>query len=511
MANRIIKNTVANIVAKAWNFASLYIFVPIWISYIGVEGYGVIAFYTVLSSLLGFADVGITATITREFSRDDVGNDYKQNLLKTIESFYFIIAFLVFIGVLIFAPQIVTAFLKSDTIPFQTLVYDVRIMGAVASINLLFYMYNGGLYGLQKQVMSNGLLVTYSVLRSVIVIPVLMVSPQVSSFLYWQLASVIVMAVVVRSVLLRQIKVDDFKPSFNASILKNIWKFSVGMMLMSIIASLNTQVDKLITGNVLSLEDLAYYSLAGSYGMAVLFISQPIGVSFYPELTRLISIKDRESSDRLFLLFTYIVSVVSIGLGCILFFYVDDLLALWLHDSQTVAAVSTPARFLVIGYMFMSWQYGPYYLAMSNGHTKTNVRLGFVMLIFSIPAIYIIATKLGLIGVAIPFVIINVIASVYLGYSIVSRFMKDRVRDFWKYSLIPGFTSLIIIGSLYYVVSLFTTNSYIRLFVASLSFVLVLYILLLLLVYLEPSITSYGLVRKFSVLIPSKLRYNETK
>ena len=96
MKNIVVKNSVANIIAKIWSILSLYLFVPIWINLLGIEGYGVISFYTVLVTLMHFADAGLSATLTREFARGDIDNRYRRDLLRTIECIYIIISVLIY-------------------------------------------------------------------------------------------------------------------------------------------------------------------------------------------------------------------------------------------------------------------------------------------------------------------------------------------------------------------------------------------------------------------------------
>lgn len=505
MDNGIAKNTIANLVAKIWNFVSLYIFVPIWISFLGIEGYGIVSFFAILSSLLGFADAGITATITREFSRADIDNKYKLNLLKTIERLYVCIAVVVFLVVFLSASYIVTLFLKSNSLQYEDLVYYVRLMGGIAAVNFLFYMYNGGIIGLQKQVEANLLLITYSFLRSVVVILILYFFPTVLSFLLWQLVSVVFMTLIVRCYLLRQISVDKYKAFFQLSLIKTFWKFSLGMMLMSILSSLNTQVDKLVTGNVLSIEYLGYYSLASSFSMAVLFLSQPLGTAFYPELTRLISLRDNVASEKLFLLFTYLISLLSTGIGLLLLLYSDDLMMLWLHDCNIVSMIQLPACILIIGYVFMSFQFPPYYLAMANGYMKINVQTGIVFVIVSIPSIYVLGVKIGLIGVALPFTVINFFATLYLGYSIIHKFMPNRLIEFVKYSITPIFPTLVTMLLVYYIISAFCDAHLLKVLLGITSFVVSLYVALLALLILDKEIVPTAYFEKIRFLIPSSI------
>lgn len=444
MANQIIKNTVANVVTKIWTILSLYLFVPIWIHFLGVEGYGVISFYTILMTIMFFADAGLTATLTREFARGDKDDQYRRDLLRTIEVIYMGIASVLFLSVFVLSGLIVDHFLKSSIFSYEELRLCVQIMGLSMGVQFMYSLYSGGLFGLQKQVLANMINIGYSVSRSAIVVIPLLISPTILSFFVWQLISIIISLVIVRYCLIKNISSEGGQFAFRLSYLKPIWKFAFGMMLMAIISALNTQLDKLVTGNVLSLQDMGYYSLASTIGIAVISITQPLGTAFYPELTRLL-LCDKQKMEQLLLLFTYAVSAISVAVGMTLFLYVDEFTYLWTHDYSIVEAVRVPARLLIIGNILQSLQLSPYYLALANGHTKTNVKLGLAMLIFMIPAVYLFTREMGLSGTAIPYVIINVCSTFYLACTIINRFLKGNMLIWIKYSFLPLGVVLVIV------------------------------------------------------------------
>ena len=56
-------------------------FTPLYLKLLGVEAYGLIGFYSTLLAMLAFADMGFTATLTREIARFDK-NKKDENLNK---------------------------------------------------------------------------------------------------------------------------------------------------------------------------------------------------------------------------------------------------------------------------------------------------------------------------------------------------------------------------------------------------------------------------------------------
>ncbi len=429
-----------------------------WIHFLGVEGYGIISFYTIMMTLMFFADAGLTATITREFARGDKNEQYRRDLLRTIELIYLGIAFVIFLSIFALSGVIVDHFLKSESFSNMELCLCVEIMGLSIAIHFMFSLYCGGLYGLQKQVLANTINIGYSVSRSAIVVIPLLLSPNIISFFVWQLISIIISLIVVRYYLTKSISLEGSQASFCIDYLQSIWGFAFGMMLMSIISGLNTQLDKLVTGNVLSLQDMGYYSLASTIGIAVISISQPLGVAFYPELTRLLS-TDKKKMEEILLLFTYVVSSISVAVGMTLFLYVDEFSFFWTHDLSIVQAVRVPARLLIIGNVFQSLQLSPYYLALANGHTRTNVKLGLTMLLFLIPAVFFFTKFWGLKGTAIPYVIINVCATIYLSIVVFNRFLNGKLFVWVKYAVLPAGVVLFFVVIPYLLLQEVVTNA----------------------------------------------------
>lgn len=490
--------------SKIWSILSLYIFVPLWIHYVGVEGYGLISFYTILLTLIHFADAGLTATLTREFAREDSQKEYKKDLLRTIEIIYTGIAVIIVVCIFFSSEFIVDAFLKSSSIPHQELVENVQLMSLIVAFNFIYLMYNGGLYGLQKIVLSTAISVSYSVSRGALVVLVLILFPTIKTFFIWQLLSIVVTAVFTRYCLYKEVNCADYSPSCHLDYIKNLWKYSFGMMLMAIIAALNTQSDKLVTGHLLSLESLGFYSLATTLGQAVLFVSQPVAYTFLPELTRLISINDIEKTKKQFLRLSFIVSGLSSILGFFLFFYLKDFALIWTGDLDIVNNIEFPAKVLVLGNIILSFQYMPYFLAMAYGHTKTNVILGVVMFFISIPLIYYCTLKWGINGTPFQFLVLNIIASLVLGIVLINKFLYGLLKKWSYYTLIPFVLSFALFVFFYYVFD-FVENSYFRLFVAGIASVLDFILLLIVLLSMEPDLRNHKFVNKLYSIISKKI------
>ena len=455
MKSSIHKNILANIIGKIWNIISVFIFVPIYLDFLGVESYGVISFYTVILTVLAFADAGLSATLNREFARED-GKDlgYNQNLLRTFEYLFFSISCLVAIGIFVLAPFIVSNFLKSNDIPFDELVFYVRIMGVIIVFQMGTSLYQGGLIGLQKQVLSNTLVVLYGIFRSVLVLIPLYFYRNLSLYFYWQLISILIFFFTTRYCVFKLIKVPNIQIKASIFYLKRIWKYALGMVLMSVIYSVNTQLDKLSISNLMSLKDFSYYSIASMLGQSVLMIATPLGIAFYPEITRLVSLKKYIEVSNKFHLMSFFIATITSILSVVVILFSYDLVLLWTGDEIIASSISYPVLLLTLGNLFLSIQISPYYLALSHGHTQTNIIFGVLGILIVLPLLHFLIPSYGMIGAAFTWFVIRLAFTFFIGYVLISKYLKNEFFKWIFYdSFLPLFTTLFTALPIYYLVS----------------------------------------------------------
>lgn len=422
---RMTRNIVANLAGRLWAFASIFVFVPLYVRLLGIEAYGVITFYNVLLLLLTFADAGFTATLNREFARESGDERYKANLLRTFERIYLAIALLIVCTVFFFAGPIVDGFLKSQTIPRGELVHHVRVMGLTVGFSIFATLYQGGLMGLQRQVQSNAVAICYNAVRAGLVVVPLLAAPSLYVYFYWQLGVTILYCAVLRVVVGRTVAVGGARSDM--ALLRNLWRYTLGMMAMAVIYAVNTQVDKLLVGNILSLADFGYYNLATQFAQAALILCSPLAVAFFPELTRQVSLADGERVRKLCRRFAFLITAPAAAATFVLMLYAGPYIAIWQHDAAIAAVVAPVARAMLPGCFFLALQLVPYYLALANGHTRTNVVIGVVSICLVTVGVYCFAGRYGLVGAAAPWLVVNFLATFFLGARILPRYLPDRI------------------------------------------------------------------------------------
>ena len=163
-----IKNLVANYIGRIWTNLLGFLLIPFYVSKLGVDGYGLIGFYLSLTAILSILDLGIGSAINRELSKLSLlsNSDYAQNqLVKTLEYIYILLSILIAIIILASSQLIVKYWIKIDSNVATNPIRIIQLMGIAATLQFPTSFYQGGLMGVQKQIIVNKILIINGTIR----------------------------------------------------------------------------------------------------------------------------------------------------------------------------------------------------------------------------------------------------------------------------------------------------------------------------------------------------------
>ena len=313
--NSLRKNIVSNFAGQGWSFFVGMVAVPFYIRFIGVEGYGLVGFYGTLRAILNsFLDFGLTVTINREIARYSASPAkiaQTRDLVRTLEIAYWLIGLFLGLTVYLGAPLISIYWLNSEIIPTNTIEEVIVIMGIITFFQWPLTLYQGGLIGLQKIVLLNGINVTVATLRGVggILAVWLFPSPLIAFFI-WQIILSLIQLGLTTYYLWQNLPPGIHKPRFRTSIIVEIWRFALGMSGTSVFSFFLTQTDKVLLSKLLTLEHFGYYSIAVTLNEQLQMMNPQITQPLFPRFSVLVSTNDRESLRDLYHKASQLVSVV---------------------------------------------------------------------------------------------------------------------------------------------------------------------------------------------------------
>jgi len=444
------RNIIANFAAQGWAALMALAFVPFYIKFLGIEAYGLIGFFAMLQGAFQMLDFGLSQTMNREMARyaafpDKAGE--ARDLVRTLELGYWAIGIVIGVGVMTASPFIAGHWVKSTAIPIKTVQQAVMIMGVVAALQWPLSFYEGGLMGLQRQVLSNSIKIVMATLSSCGSVFILWrVSPTITAFFTWQIIVSVIYVTLFAVFLWRSLPFADRPPSFNPKLLRNIWRFAAGISGITLSAIILTQLDKVILSKLLSLEMFGYYTLAGVASSIIpVALVGPIFSALFPRLTSLATMNDESAIKLLYHQSSQLMAVIVLPVAAVLAFFSFDILLLWTGNAKTAQIASPIVSVLVIGMALNALMNLPYALQLSHGWTSIGLRINTLLIITLVPAIYFMATRYGAMGAAAVWVVLN---SIYMLIGVPfthRRLLQGEMRRWFIEDIVPPLTAALLV------------------------------------------------------------------
>jgi O-antigen/teichoic acid export membrane protein len=429
----------ANLVGKASVAVLSILFVPIYIRFIGVEAYGLLGFSLSLLPLFSLLDFGFSTTLNREFARLSGCSAPKENmrdLLRTLEVVYWGAAVVLGGLVIALAPSIAAYWLNADKLSLDTVQMAIVITGFWIMGQLPTGLYSGGLMGIERQVLLNGIITVMAIVRACGAVFVLwFVSPTIEVFLMWQATMGVLQTLLVASSLWRRLGGNCFRARFRRELLKSVGSFAADVTISSAAASLLIQMDKIILGKVLSLETLGYYTLATLVASSVSIMVGPIFSVSLPRFSALAARGNVVDFAKLYHAVSQLVALAMLPVSIVIGMYSSEVLFIWTGDSSIANHSGILVTILIIGSVLNGSVTTAYAAQLAHGWTKLALHLNVAALLICAPLVYLAAVRYGAVGAACVWPLIN------LGYMILflktmhSRLLKDEklqwlIKDF---------------------------------------------------------------------------------
>lgn len=421
------KNIIANFIGRFWSILSNFLFIPLYIHYLGFESYSVISFTLVIAGLMAVLDAGLTATLSREFARLDNANEEKIRIFKTLETSYFIVSGLCIIIVFLLSGIIANYWLSLKVFDPERISYFIKIISFDVGFQLLLRFYMGGLLGLEKQVKANMYQVGWGVLRNGLVVVAILVVPTLEMFFIWQTISTVIFAILLRLSLNKTLTgyyKFDLKPKIEKVVFKTIWRFAGGMLLISLVSSLNTQMDKIAISKLLPVENLGYYTLAVSLAMGIIIIINPISTALLPRFTALYSEERNMEASNLFYKINLFVAILVFSIMSNMIFFSKELIWIWTGNIILAEHAGIYLPIIAFAMTMLSLQIIPYNVSIANGYTKLNNLLGLLSLLVTLPGYWLATKYFGAIGAAFVFCGTQTLTTLTYLYFINKMFIK---------------------------------------------------------------------------------------
>ncbi len=443
---------VANYLGQGWTALMGIAFVPLYVSVLGAEAYGLIGVYTILQAGMTLFDFGLTPTLNREMARLRGGGHSSgsiRDLLRSLEVIYAVLAIVLAIVVWLGAAWLAAWWIKSDLLREATIVNCFRVMGLVLASRWLEQVYRGALQGLQDLVWLN---IAQAILASIrwggAYLTIALVSPTVITFFLWQVAvSLLTVGILIRRTY-RRLPKSLYPARFNLTTLIEIKRFASGMFLGTFLSFVLTQADKVVLSKLLPLRQLAYYTLASTVASGLLQLIIPMNTAVYPRLTDLVTRDAKAALELTYQRSCEWMAAIIIPPALLLAFFPERVLTVWTGNPELSERVAPLLSVLALGTLCNGLMNLPYMLQLAHGWTGLAVRVNIAAVVVVIPSLVWVVPRYGAIGAGATWLALNASYLLVVIHLMHGRLLPNLKRHWYRNAVIQPLALGGMIGAL---------------------------------------------------------------
>jgi O-antigen/teichoic acid export membrane protein len=434
------RNAIGNLIGRVGGALLTLAALPIVIHLIGIESYGVIGFFASLQAVFGLLDLGLSMTMMREMAR--TGHDAAQarrtrDLVRTLEIVYCSVGLVIACISVAIAPLLATKWLNAQTLSTGALSESIALMGFALACQWPIALYDGGLSGLQRQVIVNVVTLSATITRTAASIAVLyFLSRSVQAYLLTQGIAFGLQTLVLRHILWKSVPAAAEAPRFRTAIVRELWKFAGSVNITTALGLVLTQADKLILSKIVPLSVFGYYALANTAASGLYYIIGPLFTAIYPQLAQNAAAGDERRLRELYHRGCQFIAVCVFPTGIVFAFFSRDVLLLWTQDPKVAAGAAAAASLLACGTVLHAAMHLPYGLQLSYGWTALTMTANGIFAVLMPVLVYLLAIQFGITGAAGVWVLINVLYVTLVIPAMHRRLLKGEQAAWYRNDLV---------------------------------------------------------------------------
>ncbi|HET8773573.1 MAG TPA: oligosaccharide flippase family protein [Thermoanaerobaculia bacterium] len=394
----LLRNTAANAFGQFAAPLLNLLLVPFYVSRLGLEGYGLLVFFSTLGVALTVFSSGIGWALSREASRRNASPAERETLpglIRTFEVLYWTIAAAVAVAIFAFAPWIAAHWLETS-MPAGEALMALRAAGLRIGLAFPFAVYYVVLQALQRQVQLNSILSVGAVVSAAGAAVAVALTSSVTGY---TLADGLTTLVTVL-VLSRLVRSHAAHGRFQLAELSRLWRMSLSLVWVHGVGVMIKQLDRIIMSKLLPLASLGVYSAGTAGGRVMPLVYAPFTSAVYPQTCAIAVRGDDDAFAAHVIRNATAVFVFSLGAALPAAFFPADLLLAWTRNASIAAGGAGAMVIFVIAAVFNAGTHTLYQSHVAKGLTAPAVRLNTFSIFWFPLALWGLVARFGVAGAA---------------------------------------------------------------------------------------------------------------
>lgn len=418
-------------------------FIPIYLTRLGTEGFGLIGFFSLLQAWLSLLDLGIGHTLSREIARFHAAKHTVASIWQLIRSCeLFCLAAAGAIALLIWQTSdwLALHWIRGNALSSGEVAGAIRVMALVIALRILESLYRGALIGAQRHAQLNLLGAIIATFRwGGAAAALVWIRADVATFFAWQGLTSAVATMLYGFALYAALPRHGRSVRFSWRALADVSRFSSGMLATALLALVLTQMDKVVLSRILDLEAFGSYSVAVLASNALYLLVGPVTQAYYPRLAHLAAQQNEAALKKAYHHGAQTLATVLAPAGLLLAVFAEPVLRVWTQDAELAHRAAPILTLLAAGTLLNGVLGMAHMLQLAHGWPGLVVRLNLVAVALWVPALLWTAPRHGPIGTATLWLLLNVSLLLACPYLMHKRLLPgEQWRWYWADTAKPA-------------------------------------------------------------------------
>jgi O-antigen/teichoic acid export membrane protein len=400
MTTRVAKGSIWTLAGQVLPLFASLVTTPLIIRMLGSEGYGVLILIGLIPTYFSFSELGMGMASTRfaseAYARGDL--DEEARAIRTAALIALICSTIVAVPIAVFAEPIIRQFNVPEELRGQA-VMGLRICSATFVTAIICGVVNTAQLTRLRMDLNAAINGISKVLSSLGTVLVLFLGGGIVGAAVWFLAIGLINVaahILVSGKLLRQF----LDISIDRRLISPLLRFGAGLAMSAVAAVLLVNLEKLLVGRLISVQSLAFYSIAYTFASMATLFSTAMIQSLVPAFSQLLAPEKRQQFNDLFSRSLKLSIILLLPSLMVLFVVAKPFFTLWAGPDF---GRESPGPFYILlgGLFFNIIAFIPWASIVSVGRTDLMAKIHWSEVVPYIICAALLINYFGIIGAAL--------------------------------------------------------------------------------------------------------------
>lgn len=401
MTTKVVKGSLWTLTGTVLPLLASFISTPFIIRFLGSESYGVLILVGLIPTYISFTDFGMGMASTK-FGAEAYGQGLRKKegeIVRTAAFIAFLTSLVFAVPLFLFSSVIIANWLKVPEHLRNSASIALKITAVSFVLGIFATIFNTPQLARLRMDLNTIVSAVPKFLMAVITPFVLFLGGGVVEAVWVVLFAAVLMVgghIFVSGRLLPEL----FQPTINKDLIKPLIKFGSGILFWGIALNLINNIEKFFLTRLISVQSLAYYSVAFTFAGMTTMLSYATVQSLIPAFSQLLTPEKRTEFDALFSRALRISLIGLLPAVMFLFVIARPFFTIWAGEEFGKESVY-PFYILLAGVFFTIIVFVPNSVVMAYGRTDVFAKAYWIELLPYAFAAFLLTNSLGILGAAL--------------------------------------------------------------------------------------------------------------